>query len=151
MAELDKILAKYPDKQRESLIQILQDVQSGFGFISEEAILTIGSHLDLPTSKIYGLATFYEQFRFKPKGKYHLQVCGGTSCHISPLSIQKELEKLINLKDGEITSDGLFSLEVVSCIGACGHSPLLIINNKYHTDITISKLKSIIQQLKKED
>ena len=139
-----------PVKNRENLIHILQDIQSELGYISKDAIYSIGNYLDIPTSKIFGLATFYDRFRFKPVGKYHFQVCGGTTCYINSSNIRKELEKQINVKEGEISSDGLFSFETVSCMGACSHSPVLIINDKYYSDITVSKLKNIISGFRNE-
>ncbi len=80
--DLDSILARFPDARRDSLIPLLQEVQGVDGFLSRESILQIGRHLGLPASKIYGVATFYNQFRFQPLGRYHIQVCRGTACHV---------------------------------------------------------------------
>ena len=80
--DLDSIFANYPDAERASLIPILQDVQRMHGYLSRDAVVRIGRYLRLPSSKIYGVATFYNQFRFQPQGKFHIQVCRGTACHV---------------------------------------------------------------------
>ncbi len=79
---IEVILRENPNAERDSLIPILQEVQDSEGFLSEKAIVKVGKHLKLPTSKIFGVATFYNQFRFEPKGKFHIQVCRGTACHV---------------------------------------------------------------------
>ena len=84
--DIDDILAQYPNAKRDALIPLLQDVQEAHGYLSREAILRIGDYLGLPASKIYGVATFYNQFRFQPNGKFHVQVCRGTACHVKKLA-----------------------------------------------------------------
>jgi len=143
--KMDAILAKFHEISRDDLIPLLQEVQNEFGFISEESLARISRELKLPASKIYGLCTFYNQFRFSPKGKYHIQVCNGTACHLDHSSeIIKQLEKILAIKDGETTRDGLFSLEILSCIGACGQSPVIAVNGEYMGDMDQEKLKSLI-------
>ncbi|MFO7843687.1 MAG: NADH-quinone oxidoreductase subunit NuoE [Bacteroidales bacterium] len=145
MQEIEKILDQYPFVQRDNLIPILQDIQNTFGYISEEAIVKVGSYLKMPTSKIYGLATFYNQFRFTPKGKYHIKICNGTSCHVNANNlIIREVEKILGIKNGENTKDNHFSLEITSCMGVCGMGPVMAVNDKYYTLITVQKAKEII-------
>lgn len=149
MKEILKLLEKYPDLNRDSLIPILQDVQDSQGYISEDAVRQIGNHLGLPVSKVYGLATFYNQFRFVAAGKYHIQVCLGTSCHMKGgETIRKEIKKLLLIDEGEISRDGLFSLEVLSCIGACGQSPVMSINGEYYSGVDKVRLREIINFIK---
>lgn len=146
MPEIEKILDQYPFVQRDNLIPILHDIQNHFGYISEEAIVKVGKYLKLPTSKIYGLATFYNQFRFVPKGKFHIKICNGTSCHVNTnILIINEVEKLLGIKSGENTKDNQFSFETTSCMGACGSGPVMVINEKYFTRLTAKKVNDIIR------
>jgi NADH:ubiquinone oxidoreductase subunit E len=150
-ARIGEILKRFPQIKRNALIPLLQAVQDEFGYISEEAISSIGAHLSLPTSKIYGLATFYNQFSFTPRGYYHMVLCNGTSCHMSGSGeLLSEISKLLEIKDGETTRDGLFSLEVQSCIGACGQSPLMAVNGEYHSGISVKEIREIIKQYRED-
>lgn len=149
---IDIILQKFPDIRQESLIPLLQEVQDRIGFITEEAVVRIGQHLNISTSKIYGVASFYNQFRFEPKGKFHVQVCYGTACHVLGAStVLKELEKMLKIKDGETTKDGLFSLEVQTCIGGCGQAPVIAINGDFFGKLTLEKLDELINSCRKQD
>jgi len=146
------ILKEFPNISRDSLIPILQKVQDDFGYLSEESVRVIGKYLNLPASKVYGLATFYNQFRFTPPGKYHIRVCDGTGCHLEGSGfILKELEKSLGIFDGETSRDGLFSLEVLSCIGACGHAPVISINGTYYSKLSKKRLNEIIAAIREED
>src|SRR6056297_3040210 len=99
---INSILKEFPNINRDSLIPILQKIQDEYGYLSEESINAIGKYLDLPTIKVYGLATFYNQFRFTPPGKYHIRVCDGTGCHLEGSGkTLKEIEKILNIEDGE--------------------------------------------------
>ena len=148
---IEHILQRFPQIKRNALIPLLQAVQDEFGYISEEAIALIGSHLSLPTSKVYGLATFYNQFSFSPRGRYHVMLCNGTSCHMGGSGeLLTELFKLLEIGDGETTRDGMFSLEVQSCIGACGQSPVMSVNENYHAGISVKELREIIKQYRED-
>jgi NADH-quinone oxidoreductase E subunit len=147
MQEVTQILQHYADNERDKLIPILQEIQEKVGYLSEEAIAKVGNYLNLPTSKIYGVATFYNQFRFEPQGKYHIQVCRGTACHVSGSSeLLDELKKQLKVDAGQTTRDGLFSLEVVACIGACGLAPVIAVNEKFHAKVTKDKVKDVLDQ-----
>ncbi len=149
---LTTILNRFPNRLREDLIPLLQQIQDEFGYLSEETIRELGGYLDISVNKIYGVATFYDNFRFGPVGRYHIRLCHGTACHVAGAStILQELERLLKLGNGETDKDGLFSLEVVSCIGACGLAPLIEINEEYHTQITLEKMKEIIRDLRNND
>ena len=148
--EIDVILDEHPTANREDLIPILQEIQENQGYLSENAIVKVGKHLELPTSKIYGVATFYNQFRFEPKGKYHIQVCRGTACHVLGSStVLERLEKHLKIKADQTTKDGLFSIEVVACIGACGLAPVIAINGEFHAKVTENSMVDIIESFKK--
>ena len=149
MGRIEQILDGFQQVNRDSLIPILQAVQDEFGYLSDEALERIGSHLKLPASKIYGLATFYNQFTFSAEGKYHIRVCNGSACHLdNSTSILKEINKQLGIGDGETTRDGMFSLEVVACIGACGQSPLIEINKQYFPKLQSSKVKEIFEDIR---
>lgn len=148
----DKILEQFPQIKRNALIPLLQAMQDEFGYISEQAIARIGSHLSLPASKVYGLATFYNQFSFSPRGACHIILCNGSSCHMSGSGeLLNEVKKLLEIGDGETTRDGRFSLEVQSCIGACGQSPVLEVNGTYYSGIGVKEVRDIIKQFRNEE
>ncbi len=137
--------------ERDNLIPLLQEIQESNGFLSEEAITKVGRKLNLPTSKIYGVATFYNQFRFEPKGKYHIQICRGTACHVlGSATVLEELEKHLKIKAGETTKDKLFSIEIVACIGACGLAPVISINGEFHAKVTPDSIKEIINNYRQK-
>lgn len=146
---MEKLFEKYKNAGRESLIPLLQEVQEQEGFLSEESITMVGRHLKLPASKIYGVATFYNQFRFQPKGRYHVQICRGTACHVlGSATVLEELEKALKVKAGETTRDGLFSIEVVACIGACGLAPVISVNGEFHAKMTGESIKELVEEYK---
>lgn len=150
--DIKNILNKYPGGGRENLIPILQDIQEENGHLSKESIIEVGSFLNIPTSKIFGVATFYNQFRFQPQGKYHIQVCRGTACHVlGSATVLDELEKQLRVKAGDTTRDGLFSIEVVACIGACGLAPVIAINGEFHAKVTAASLVEIIESYKSKE
>jgi NADH-quinone oxidoreductase E subunit len=153
MAEnLEGIFEQYPNRRREDMIPLLQAIQEQHGYLSEETISAVGEYLDISINKIYGVATFYDNFRFGPVGKYHIRLCHGTACHVAGAAkLLKELQRLLKIKDGECDKNGLFSLEVVSCIGACGLAPLIELNEVYHTSLDVSKLKELIDSIRENE
>ncbi len=143
---LEAILHEFPQARRDALIPLLQQVQAQEGYISRDAVVQIGRHLGLPASKIYGVATFYNQFRFEPLGKYHVQVCRGTACHVKgSAAVLDSLCKLLEVAPGQTTRDGLFSVEVVACIGACGLAPVIAVNGEFHAAVTTKQLPKLLQ------
>ena len=146
---IDEIIKQHLNVQRDTLIPLLQGIQNELGYLSEEAINRISESLNLPTSKIYGVATFYDQFRFEARGRFHIQICHGTACHInSGALIIQEAERLLKIKQGQTSRDGMFSIEVVNCMGACGLSPVIAVNDKYYHGITPNDLKDILEKCK---
>lgn len=139
------VLANHPGAGRDSLIPILQEVQEKDGFLSREAVVEIGKHLDLPASKIYGVATFYNQFRFQAVGHNHIMVCRGTACHVKgSADVLAAIENELKIKAGQTTRDGLFSIEVVACIGACGLAPVISVNGEFHAKLKPADIKNIL-------
>lgn len=140
------ILAEHPDARRDHLIPILQAVQDAEGYLSREAIVRIGEHLKLPASKVYGVATFYNQFRFQPQGRFHVQVCRGTACHVKgSASVLAAAQRALKILPGQTTKDGMFSLEIVACIGACGLAPVATVAGEFHAGVAPEKVGTILQ------
>ena len=152
MSAVESVLKKHPRAGRDALIPILQEVQESQGYLSREAVTRISKHLNLPVTKIYGVATFYNQFRFQPKGKYHFMVCRGTACHVKGSNRVLEMaQKVLKLKPGQTSRDRLFSLEVVACMGACGLSPVMNLNGEFYAKVTPQKLVKIIQECRETE
>jgi NADH-quinone oxidoreductase subunit E len=144
-AEIELILNKHPNSKRDALIPILQEIQQAYGHLSREAVILIGRHLGLPASKIYGVATFYNQFRFRAPGKFHVQVCRGTACHVKgSVNVLETAVKALGIQPGETTRDGLFSLEVVACLGACGLAPVVAVNGEFYAGMTSEALLEVL-------
>ncbi len=145
--ELAALLDEYGQPRREHLIPILQAVQDRHGYLSQDAMVTIGEHLHLPASKVYGVATFYNQFRFQPKGRVHCTVCRGTACHVKgSLALLETVKRMLKIDAGQTTRDGSFSLEVVACMGACGLAPLVTVNDEFHAAVTVDSVQRIIRK-----
>ena len=143
MDELEKLFENY-DLSRDNLIPILQEIQEHEGYLSPTSIALVGKKLKIPNSQVYGVATFYNQFRFVPKGKYNIQLCRGTACHVlGSATVLEEFEKHLDIKAGQTTKDGLFSLEVVACIGACGLAPAISVNGEVFAKVNRETVKLI--------
>jgi NADH-quinone oxidoreductase subunit E len=145
----DHILKKFGRGRKAELIPLLQEIQEVTGFLSEEAIVRVGKQLGLSTTKIYGLATFYDQFRFIPFGKIHLKVCNGTSCFINgSASIITVIKEEMGIEPGQTSRDGIFSYEIVSCMGGCSNGPIIKVNNEYHTNVKLEQIPDMIKKLR---
>ena len=146
------VLDKYVGAGREMLIPILQEVQEAVGFLSPASVKAVSVRLGLPTSKIYGVATFYNQFRFQAQGKHHIQVCRGTACHVKGSAAALEaIQRELGIQPGETTRDGLFSLEVVACVGACGLAPVISVSGECYGGVTPEKAKEIVESYRREE
>jgi NADH-quinone oxidoreductase subunit E len=145
--QVESILKNYPGSGTDNLIPILQEIQARQGYLSEDSLVMVGRYLSIPTSRIFGVATFYNQFRFEPTGKFHIQVCRGTACHVlGSATVLEALEKELKIKSGQTSRDGLFSIEVVACIGACGLAPVICVNGTFHAKVTPESLIKIIHE-----
>lgn len=150
VASLDVIREKYREAKRDALIPILQDLQSYEGYLSEKSLKEVSRMLGLPLSKIYGVASFYNQFRFQPVGQYHVLVCRGTACHVKGSSkLLQTLRHELKVEPGQTTRDGLFTLDVVACIGACGLAPVMCVNGEFHAKLTPEQAIEIITNLRR--
>ena len=148
-ADLDIILKKYKQGKREDLIPLLQEIQDHLGYLSEEAIVKTGGFLGLSTTKIFGLATFYDRFRFIPSGKIQIRICHGTSCFLnSSQAILNKIKEETGVMPGQTTRDGNFSYEIVSCMGGCCNGPVINVNGQYYTHIKAEQLPELIKRFK---
>lgn len=135
------------------LIPILQEVQQEYRYLPEEVMVFIATSLDIPPAKVFGVASFYSHFTLKPKGKYVIKICDGTACHVKGSSaIIDALRNHLNLPKGEITtSDMLFTVEAVSCLGTCGLAPAIVINEDVHGLLNPERAVEIITQIQEKE
>ncbi len=149
--DIDGILKKHSNARRDALIPVLQEVQEAQGYLSRDAVIRISEHLGLPASKVYGVATFYNQFRFHAPGRYHVQICRGTACHVKgSAAVLEAVKRALAVQPGETTRDGLFSLEVVACMGACGLAPVVCVDGQFHGGVTPDEIKAIIDSYRRK-
>ena len=152
-AKLDEILQSY-DYKKSNLIAILQKVQEEYRYLPEEALIYIGTKIEgLSPATVFGVATFYAQFSLEPKGKFEIKVCDGTACHVrGSMPVLNAIRNKLNIKEGQLTSEnGLFSLETVSCLGACGLAPVVVINGKVYPQMTSDAISIVLDTLLKEE
>ncbi len=144
-APLEELLVKYQG-QKGTLIPLLQGTQAVYGFVPREAMTRIAEALREPLSQVYGVATFYAQFRLVPRGRNVVRICHGTACHVSgaPL-VSQEVERHMGIRDGENTEDMFFTLESVACLGACGMAPVMMINDRTYGKLTPDKAVAAVK------
>lgn len=148
--QLAEVLGKYKSEKRK-LISLLQEIQEKLGYLPREAMLEIASFLHIPEVEVYGVATFYNQFRFTPLGKHHARICMGTACHLrGGKLILEALEREIDIKVGETTEDGNFSLGRVACIGCCMLAPVMVIGDKIYPKMTPFRVEEALVPYKQE-
>ena len=151
-AGFEKVIEHFPQAGRDSLIPILQAVQEEQGYLSETAVVHISRHLGIPASKVYGVATFYNQFRFQPKGRYHILVCRGTACHVKgSAKVLDAIIKFLKIEPGKTTRDKMFSLETVACMGACALSPVICVNEDFYAKVSPAKVIKLIESYRKRE
>jgi len=148
---LDLILHNH-NYDRTHIIAILQDIQSEFRYLPEKLLTYTAAAIGISEAKIYSIATFYENFSLDPKGKYVIKICDGTACHVrKSIPILKEIRKRLALSDKKQTTDDfLFTVETVSCLGACGLAPVLMVNDTVHAAMTPEKAAALLQELTAE-
>lgn len=138
-------------KSRDNLIPVLQDVQDIRGYISKDDIRKISEYLNIADSKVYGVATFYNQFKLTPPGHFQIAVCRGTACHVKgSLNILNAVKEHLKINIGQTTRDKIFSLQEVACLGACSIAPVIMINDKFYGHLDVAKTLAIIDRLKAE-
>ena len=149
--QLDDIL-KAHDYNKTSVIAIMQDIQKIYHFLPEEVLTYFAGEFGLSHAKAYSVATFYENFSLEPKGKYVIKICDGTACHVrNSTAILNEIRSVLGVSQEHLTTeDMMFTVETVSCLGACGLAPVCTVNDKVHPAMTPEKARALIEELKEE-
>ncbi|MBR1754549.1 NAD(P)H-dependent oxidoreductase subunit E [bacterium] len=151
--KIDEIITECGGK-KSNLIAILQKVQEVYRYLPEDAMIYIGSKMEgLSPATVFGVATFYAQFSLDPKGKYEIKCCDGTACHVrGSMPVLNAIKARLDFEEGKLTTkDGLFSLETVSCLGACGLAPVVVINDKVYPQMTSDAIKVVIDTILQEE
>lgn len=149
---VNTIMNKY-EYNKDKLIPILQEVQSVYKYLSKDVISYVATSLDMPPAKVYGVATFYAHFSLEPKGKYVFKLCDGTACHVKKShGILNALYEKLGLSEEKNTSDDLiFTVETVSCLGACGLAPVMLVNDKVYGQVTPEQAIEIVDEIIAEE
>jgi len=148
---MDSIIEKYKNA-RGNMIPLLQHTQELYGYIPRAAFLKLEKETNLCLSDMYGVASFYAQFRLKPAGKHIIKVCHGTACHVqNATAITEALEEELKVKDGETTKDTLFTLESVACLGCCSLAPVMMIGDNTYAKLTGKQAKDVIRMIRQEE
>ncbi len=151
LALIDPILEKYKGEAG-NLIPLLQGTQEALGFIPREALVKISRETGIPITDLYGVATFYAQFKLVPRGKYIIKMCHGTACHVQTVhEVTNQLLDFLEIKDGETTANGLFTLETVACLGCCSLAPVMMINEDTHGKLTPAQGLKIVKEIKRSN
>ena len=148
--EIEKILGQYPREQRYSLA-IMQDMQREYNYIPREGMEALALYLSCPLSSLYSMATFYKALSLKPKGRHIIKVCDGTACHIrGSTPLRDGVRRILGIEEGETTADGLFSLELVNCLGSCAMAPVLVVDETYYGKMTMERLPAVLNSYREE-
>ena len=152
ITSLDEILSSH-DYDSASVIAIMQDIQKTYRYLPQEALTYIAGKLKMSEAKIYGVATFYENFSLEPKGRYVIKVCDGTACHVrKSIPVKEAFMKELGLSNKKHTTDDMmFTVETVSCLGACGLAPTCMVNEEVHAKMTPEKVVELINRLRGEN
>lgn len=151
MKVIDEILERH-NNDKSMIIAIMQDVQEVYRYLPQEALEHIAAKIGMSESDLFGVATFYGNFSLDAKGKYVLKVCRGTACHVrKSADVLQALQEATGLSEKKsISDDGLFTIEIVSCLGACGLSPVVMVNDTVHATMTPDKAKDLVADLREE-
>ena len=148
--DIHQNLAKFENK-RSSLIPMLQMIQDNYFYLPDQAIGIVSEYLNISASEVYGVATFYNQFRFNPPGKHQIKVCLGTACHVKGADIILEnFERKLGIKEGETTEDREFSIERVACVGCCALAPVAVIGQNIEGKMAPSKVEGVFVRIQVE-
>lgn len=152
MAEKLEVIIDRHNEKKSSLIMVLQDIQREYRYLSEEALMFVAKRMRISPSKVFSVATFYENFSLEPKGKYVIKICDGTACHVKKsIPILNALRTELDLSEEKKTTDDLlFTVETVSCLGACGLAPVITINDKVYPKMTPEHALELLDGIRKE-
>jgi len=150
-SELEALTAKAAGR-RETLIQVLQDVQDRLHWLPPEALEHVADALGVPLVQVYGVATFYKSFSLVPRGRHTCTVCMGTACHVrGGAAILEQFERKLGIAAGRTTPDGKFTLERVNCLGACALAPLAVVDGRYYSQMNMAKAEAVLAGMEKDD
>ena len=150
MSSVQTVLAGRTDLSREQLIPLLQEIQSREGFLSKATMAELAAALDTPVASVYGVATFYNQFRFAPLGEHVIEVCRGTACHVKQsLTLAQHLQRKLKLRPNGNSPDGRFSVISVACLGACSIAPVIKLDGEFYGHLTVEKLDALLDGVDK--
>ena len=150
LSKVAVIVSEY-NGNRDSLISILQDIQSEYHYLPEDALRAVASQLDLPLIQVCGVATFFKAFSLKPRGEHMVSVCLGTACHVRGApAVLDEVERQLGIKAGKTSEDMRYSLETVNCLGACALGPIVVVDGKYHGQMSPGKVKKVLSERRKK-
>ena len=145
---LDAIAGELPAVSRDvhQLIPVLQQIQQVHGYLPRDSMKMVAAHFEITAAKVFGIATFYNQFRFNPPGRHPIKVCLGTACHVrGGREVAEELERQLQIKPGQTTTDNEFTLETVNCLGACALGPIVVLDGRYFSKVSPARVKQIIK------
>jgi NADH-quinone oxidoreductase subunit E len=146
MGRVDVIIDKYANEPG-SLTAVLQDIQTEYNYLPQESLKRISEKMTLPLSQVLHVATFYKAFSLEPRGKHLITVCLGTACHVrGGPRIVDQIERSLNIRAGGTTTDGLFTLETVNCVGACALGPMMIVDGQYHGQMAASRVDRVLKK-----
>jgi NADH-quinone oxidoreductase subunit E len=146
--KVNDVLSSFTGNEAE-LIPILQQIQQVFGYLPEDAMKQVADFTNIPECSVYGVATFYAQFKFVPIGRNVIKVCRGTGCYVKGAPrLLEELEARLGIRDGETTPDMEYTLETVACFGSCALAPVVVVNDRVYGNVTVKKIREILDSIK---
>ncbi len=144
---LERILASRPEAGAEDLIPILQEIQKAYGYLPSSVLMAMSSQTGIPASRVFGVATFYEQFHLEPHGRHKIKCCRGTACHVKGgRDIIRAISRILGVEEGETTEDMRFTFETVACLGTCFLGPVMMVNNDYYGHLVPNKVSDILER-----
>jgi NADH-quinone oxidoreductase subunit E len=145
---VDEIIAARGDRTREQLIPLLQEIQEHEGFVSQAAMVAVANALQTPVSRVFGVATFYNQFRFAPLNEHVIEVCRGTACHVKQsLTLAQHLQRRLKLRRDGNSADGRYTVVTVACLGACSIAPVIKLDGEFYGHLTVEKLNALLDEV----
>jgi NADH:ubiquinone oxidoreductase subunit E len=150
-AKTKEIIKKY-NRDKSSLIAVLQDIQEQYDYLPKDALATVNCEMEIPASRIYEVATFYNSFSLNPRGRYLIEVCAGTACHVQgAFNLMDRFKRDLAIECGETTKDNMFTLEEVRCLGCCSLAPVVRIGGEIHPYLTQDKIPKILGNYRKQE
>ena len=150
-SKIAEIIEAYPADQRFALAA-MQDMQHAFNYIPEEGLVALAKHLGCPQAQLYSMATFYKALSLTPKGEHIVKICNGTACHLrGSMNLKTELQRNLGIEPGQTTEDGLFSVELVNCLGSCALAPVMVVDGVYHNKLKVDQVAGIIERYANAD